>query len=89
MDVPQYPDGTYGLSAEGNNPLVYANLAGYNKEVEDYLYGNATGNWEIVKGLKFTAQFGTRATSMAGKAYANSYKISDYYNPAIIKKNEQ
>ena len=86
--VPQYPDGTYGLSAEGNNPLVYANLAGYNKEVEDYLYGNATGNWEIVKGLKFTAQFGTRATSMAGKAYANSYKISDYYNPAIIKKNE-
>ena len=86
--VPQYPDGTYGLSAEGNNPLVYAKLAGNRREAEDYLCGNATGDWEIMKGLKFTAQFGTRITLGADKSYANNYQIRDYNNPDIIKKNE-
>ena len=85
--VPRYPDGTYGLSPQGRSPLVENELGGYSRIANDYILGNVKGDWEIVRGLKFTTQFAGSLTMLAGKNFLNSYEIRDYYNPDIVKKS--
>lgn len=84
--VPKYPDGTYGLSTDGHNPLMYAEIAGTAKTQNDYLSGGIKGDWEIVKGLKFSTQLAGRIALSSSKNFQNSYQIFDYYNPATVKK---
>lgn len=83
--VPRYPDGTYGVSPQGRSPLVENELGGYSGITGDYFLGNVKGDWEIVKGLKFTTQFAASLTMLAGKNFLNSYEIRDYYNPDIVR----
>jgi TonB-linked SusC/RagA family outer membrane protein len=85
--VPKYPDGTYGISSDGKNALMDAELNGTSKTLENYLTGNIEGNWEIIKGLKFTTQFGARTTATSGKNYQNKYEIRDYYDSTIVRLN--
>ncbi|BBE16338.1 TonB-dependent receptor [Aquipluma nitroreducens] len=84
--VPKYPDGTYGLSPQGHNPLMYAEIGGTSKTIDDYVVGSVKGDWEILKGLKFSTQLAAQIENSATKAFANSYVVRDYYNPTIIKK---
>lgn len=84
--TPKFPDGSYGLSPQGHNPLMYAEIAGLSKTNDDYLVGNIKGDWQILKGLKFSTQLAARMNLTATKAFANKYEVKDYYNPAIIKK---
>ncbi|WP_170139396.1 TonB-dependent receptor [Larkinella arboricola] len=84
--VPKYPDGSYGLSPQGHNPLMYAEIAGISKTSDDYIVGNLKGNWAIAKGLLFSTQLAARFTSTATKAFANKYEVRDYYNKDIVKK---
>lgn len=85
--VPQYPDGTYGLSPQGRSPLVENELGGFSHQAEDYIVGNMKGEWEIIKNLRFTTQFGARVNLFADKNYLNTYEIRDYYNPEIVRKS--
>ncbi len=84
--VPRYPDGTYGISAQGNSPLVDAELAGFSKTQREYIIGNIKADYQILKSLKFSTQIGITNTSVIGKNYTNKYEIRDYYNPTVIKK---
>ncbi|MHB1178562.1 MAG: SusC/RagA family TonB-linked outer membrane protein [Daejeonella sp.] len=84
--VPRYPDGTYGVSAQGNSPLIDAELAGYSKTQTEYITGNVKADYQIIKGLKFIAQIGVTNTSVIGKDYTNKYEVRDYYNPNMVKK---
>lgn len=84
--IPKFPDGTYGIGPQGNNPLLFAEMGGTSKTAIDYLTGNIKGDWEILKGLTFTTQFGARITFTGIKDFSNSYEIRDYFNPSIIKK---
>ncbi|GAB2566596.1 SusC/RagA family TonB-linked outer membrane protein [Spirosoma areae] len=84
--VPKYPDGTYGISSDGHNPLLYAEAAGTSRLKNDLLTGNIKADWTIVKGLKFSTQIAASITSITGKNYTNSYEVLDYYNPKIIRK---
>jgi TonB-linked SusC/RagA family outer membrane protein len=86
--TPKFPDGTYGIGPQGNNPLLYAEAGGISRNVLDYLTGNVKGEWEILKGLKFTTQVGARMSLTSGKDYQNSYEVRDYYNPALVKKTQ-
>jgi TonB-linked SusC/RagA family outer membrane protein len=82
--VPKYPDGTYGISSDGKNPLLDAELAGTSRTAEDYLTGNIKGDWEILKGLKLTTQLGARLIGTNGKNFRNRYEVRDYYDPTIV-----
>jgi len=82
--VPQYPDGTYGISSDGKNPLLDAELAGTSKTTNNYLAGVITGEWDILKGLKFSTQLGASLLLTSAKNYTNSYEIRDYYQPDIV-----
>ncbi len=84
-DVPQYPNGDYGGGAQGNNPLLLIEKGGYNRTASDYIIGNIKGDWEIVKGLKFTTQFAARSTSVFGKLYQNTWETRD--STTVKKRN--
>ncbi|HEY4289265.1 MAG TPA: TonB-dependent receptor [Puia sp.] len=79
--VPQYPDGTYGVSPQGASPLVSDKLAGLSKNTGNLLVGNVRGEWEILKGLKFTTQLGITDNLTGSSNFANSYTIHNYFNP--------
>ncbi|MEJ7829847.1 MAG: SusC/RagA family TonB-linked outer membrane protein, partial [Segetibacter sp.] len=78
--VPKFPNGTYGLSQQGNNPLMYAELGGTSNQNLDYIAGNVKGEWNIINGLKFTTQLGYRLTFTYQKNFANSYTNVDTIN---------
>ncbi|QDK77859.1 TonB-dependent receptor [Spirosoma sp. KCTC 42546] len=71
--VPKYADGTYGLSTQGNNPLMYAEIGGDSKRFADYLVGSVKGEWDIAEGLTFSTQLAGRGYFTQEKNYANSY----------------
>ncbi|GAC1591527.1 MAG: TonB-dependent receptor [Ginsengibacter sp.] len=75
--VPKYPDGTYGLSSQALNPLMFAEIGGTDKQISDVTVGILKGEWEIVKGLKFSTQFGIRTENFQGTDYANTFSNTD------------
>jgi len=86
--TPKFPDGTYGIGPQGNNPLLFAEQGGTSKTVVDYLTGSLKGDIEIVKGLKFTTQIAARFSLASDKDYINAYEVRDYYNPALVKRTQ-
>ncbi len=83
--VPQYPDGTYGVSPQGRSPMVENELGGYNKQAQDFIFGNFKADWELIDGLTLTGQFGLRNELVANKNYLNKYEIRDYYDPDLVR----
>ena len=75
--VPKYPNGTYGLSTQGNNPLMFAEIGGLSTQITDYLIGNIRGDWKILPGLRFSAQFGIRARFLQQKDFRNAFTNTD------------
>jgi TonB-linked SusC/RagA family outer membrane protein len=83
--VPRYPDGGYGLSAQNNSPLVTDELSGYNHDQYNYFSGNLRGEYQIVKGLKFSTQYGIVSANDQSKVYRNKYNVVDENNPGRTK----
>ncbi|QKZ14688.1 SusC/RagA family TonB-linked outer membrane protein [Spirosoma sp. KUDC1026] len=75
--VPKYADGTYGLSTQGNNPLMFAEIGGDSKRYNDFLVGYVKGDWEILDGLTFSTQLAGRGYFTAEKNYTNAYTNVD------------
>ncbi|WP_447642742.1 MULTISPECIES: SusC/RagA family TonB-linked outer membrane protein [Chitinophagaceae] len=75
--VPKYPNGTYGLSTQGNNPLMFDEIGGLTKTRNDYFTGIIQGTWTIIKGLTLTSFISGRAYFNQAKAYTNAYTNTD------------
>lgn len=75
--VPKYADGTYGLSPQASNPLMFAEIGGTSRQSIDYFTGNLKGEWEIMNGLKLSVQYGERFMLTSIKEYANAYTNRD------------
>lgn len=75
--VPKYPDGTYGLSTQGNNPLMFAEIGGISKRNDDLLSGYLKADWRIIDGLDFSVQIAGRANFLNDKNFTNSYSNTD------------
>lgn len=71
--VPKYDDGTYGLSTQGNNPLMFIEIGGQSRQKTDYLSGYVKADLEIIDGLTFSTQIAGRALFTQQKNYTNSY----------------
>ena len=82
--VPKYPDGTYGLSTQGNNPLMFIEIGGLSRQNTDYLAGYVKADWDIVEGLTFSTQLAGRGFFTQQKNYTNSYTNIDK-NTGIVK----
>lgn len=83
--VPKYPDGTYGGGTQGNNPLLLAEAGGTDRTASDYIIGNVSGDWKIIKGLTFTSQFAARVTDVFEKDYVNTWETRD--STKVKKRN--
>jgi len=83
--TPRFLDGGYGLSVQGNNPLVNRDLSGYNNDWYNYFSGNLRGEWQILQGLKFSTQYGIVSTSDRNKSYRKSYAVKDENYPSRTK----
>lgn len=86
--TPKFPDGTYGMGSQKNNPLLYAEQGGIYTRTQDYFSGNIKGDVQLMKGLKFTSQFAGRVSWRGGKDYTNSYEVRDFYNPTVVLKTQ-
>jgi hypothetical protein len=75
--VPKYDDGTYGLSPQNNNPLMFAEQSGYNKISTNYLFGSTKLDYKIFKDLTFTAQLSGVMNYQEEKTYQNAYRNVD------------
>ncbi|WP_421826824.1 SusC/RagA family TonB-linked outer membrane protein [Larkinella sp.] len=75
--VPKYADGTYGLSTQGNNPLMYNEIGGQSTQNTDYLAGYVKGDWDILDGLTFSTQIAGRGTFIYQKNFSNAYTNVD------------
>ncbi|MFT3948424.1 MAG: TonB-dependent receptor [Agriterribacter sp.] len=75
--VPKYPDGTYGLSTQGNNPLMFTEIGGQSKTVNDYLTGSFQGEWKILPFLGVSSFLSARIYNTTGKAFTNAYTNKD------------
>lgn len=75
--VPKYPNGTYGLSNQSNNPLMYAEIGGKFKQTNDYLTGSIKGSWIIVKGLTLSSQFANRVNYFQSTDFTNAFTNTD------------
>ena len=75
--VPKYADGTYGLSTQGNNPLMFNEIGGQSRQVTDYLAGYVKAEFDIAEGLTFSTQIAGRGTFTNQKNYTNSYTNTD------------
>lgn len=75
--VPRYADGTYGLSSQGNNPLMYAEKSGISALTVEHLIANFKAEWEIIGGLKFSSQYGVQAGNTMAKNHTNAYVNTD------------
>ncbi len=75
--APKYDDGTYGLSPQNNNPLMFLEKSGYNKISTHYLYGTAKLDYEVVKNLTLTGQLSGVFNYQEQKAYQNAYSNRD------------
>lgn len=85
--VPRYPDGTYGLSPQGNNPMILNDIAGQSKLRKYYFVGNLKMDVDILPFLKVSAQYSAKVTNDVQKDFSNAYKILDYYDQSVVKKN--
>lgn len=86
--VPRFPDGTYGLSAQGHNPLLYSDPDYYgatNWEI-DYNVLNLRGDWEILDGLTFETQYGIETEQLSRLENNPTFEVRDYWNPDVILK---
>ncbi|WP_221392198.1 TonB-dependent receptor [Dyadobacter sp. NIV53] len=75
--VPKYADGTYGLSTQGNNPLMFLEIGGQSLQKMDYLAGFVKADFEIATGLTFSTQIAGRGLFTQQKNYTNSYVNTD------------
>ncbi|MDR0565589.1 MAG: TonB-dependent receptor [Prevotellaceae bacterium] len=75
--TPKYDDGTYGLSTQSANPLMFIEKGGLSRTKNDYLTGNVKAAWEITKGLTFSSQLGVAYNAAYSKKYANAYTNTD------------
>lgn len=86
--VPQFPDGTYGLSKQGNNPMVLNDIDGQSKLRKYYFVGNIKLEAQLSKELKVSAQYSAKVTNNIQKDYSNMYKIYDYFDNSRLLKNK-
>jgi len=74
---PKYPDGSYGLSTQGNNPLMFIEQSGLRRAKNDFFSGVAKAEVKLLEHLTLTSQFGARAELASTKTFLNAINNTD------------
>ncbi len=83
--VPQYPDGTYGLTSNGVNPLMTAKESG-TYEVTTNKFGlNLSGDAQLLEDLTYTMEFGGHADIMSQDEFSREYAVHDWQSGNVVQ----
>ena len=69
--APKYPNGTYGLSAQGFNPLLLTEQSGFRNLADNYFFTSGKLDYKLFEGLTLSAQASIVMNLTEGKAYRN------------------
>jgi TonB-linked SusC/RagA family outer membrane protein len=78
--APKYPDGTYGLSPQGFNPLLLTEKSGYNNIATHYIFASGKLDYQILPGLVFSAQAAAVIDYSETKSFQNQVFNFDSIN---------
>jgi TonB-linked SusC/RagA family outer membrane protein len=82
----RYPDGTYGWSDNGNNPLAYAEA--YGTRARKYTHGllNAKADYTLATGLTLRTLASVQNGNWSYSDWRNQQNFVDYFNPSVVRK---
>src|SRR5690554_3943039 len=83
---PRYETGEYGLGPQANNPLIFAELTGKSRTINNYLAGSFKVDYEIISGLLFSTQYAMRNNNRQIKTFSNSYYNRDPLNGRVAQR---
>jgi TonB-linked SusC/RagA family outer membrane protein len=78
--APKYPNGTYGLSPQGFNPLLLTEKSGYNNIATHYIFTSGKLDYEILPDLVFSAQAAAVIDYSETKSFQNQVYNFDSIN---------
>src|SRR5690606_18939138 len=87
MTVAKYPDGTYGWSDNGHNPLAYAEA--YGTRTRTYRHGllNTRADYDLLDGLAIRTQASVQLGDWEYRDWRNEVFFRDYWDPSVIRKS--
>ena len=87
MAVAKYPDGTYGWSDNGHNPLAYAEAWG--TRTRSYRHGmiNGRADYELLSGLTLRTLGSVQMGDWEYRDWRNQAQFRDYWDPSIVRKS--
>jgi TonB-linked SusC/RagA family outer membrane protein len=86
--VPQYPDGTYGLTrTNGVNPLAMAEQSGLYEVTSNKVILNLSGEVDILENLTYTMDFGGNADLISEDEFTREYDIRDWQTGNVLQSN--
>src|SRR5690606_19072294 len=87
MTVAKYPDGTYGWSDNGHNPLAYAEAWG--TRTRSYRHGmiNGRADYELLSGLTLRTLGSVQMGDWEYRDWRNQAQFRDYWDPSIVRKS--
>ena len=89
--VPIFPDGTYGVSPQGHNPLAWSDpaIAGGNEQSGNNFFTNIQASWEILNGLKLSSRFAYDLNDQTNVRNWPTFQIRDYFNRDVVRRTRQ
>ncbi|MDR2969110.1 MAG: TonB-dependent receptor [Tannerellaceae bacterium] len=79
--VPQYKDGSYGLSVDSYSPLINAKERGLSTTKRAYIMGIFRGEFQLLDWVSINAQYSTQQNYANRKSFENKYDFSDKLYP--------
>ena len=85
--VPLYEDGSYGMSVDSYSPLILRDEVGLTNEYRTTLIGIFSGDYTIIDGLNFRAQYSTKTIFGRNTTFAKNYYFQDKLHPSRVVFN--
>jgi TonB-linked SusC/RagA family outer membrane protein len=79
--VPQYKDGSYGLSVDSYSPLINAKERGLSNTKRAYIMGIFRGEFQLFSWMNINAQYSTQRNFSNRKSFENKYDFTDKLYP--------
>lgn len=83
---PRYETGEYGLGPQVNNPLIFAELTGESRTINDYITGSVKFDYDILPGLTFSTQYAMRNDHTQIKTFSDRFFNRDPINGRVAQR---
>jgi len=83
--VPQFPDGTYGLTTYGQNPLMTAKESGIHEVTSNKFILNLSGEVDLLENLSYTMDFGGNLDLVSDDEFSREFDVYDWKTGNVVR----